>query len=362
MFGVAPLVLMLILATSTAVDAVGFKQETLDAVMEKIFGSNRDLVPQKRSAAEMERTENTTATCSDDRILQLFSRLSLQCQNYLFEAVTDYDFEAESAVMCQSCGAPLYSILECLDSTPDEMGLFDVLCAENENGDTCYSLLSGNGAEEAEVFAKCGDMNCPDECRRKLQESYADYGCCLYSLVALNDSVDAARDMWRSCGLPEPLTCSGFFFDGGSGGGGVISQPTADTVDIEALPTIGIDEEEEEEEMVTDELLITTSTPTAQGTNATARETPAETEPTSTESPPPTTTQTTTTTATTTEVRVTGVDDSTAVKSENTRPRPPPTTAGADADSALAGSAVRASVGACFALSLAVSIVISART
>ena len=170
MFSVTLLLVSFTLAFASALKPTQF--------MERLkLGGERFLSASEKRSIPMD----DEATCSDARISELFSELSDSCQNYLFEATAQYEFEEESIIICESCGRSLYSILECLDSGPTELELFDVLCTENESGDTCYSLLSGEGVEEDEIFAECGDMACSDECRRKLQESFDEYGCCLYS-------------------------------------------------------------------------------------------------------------------------------------------------------------------------------------
>ena len=253
MFSVTLLLVSFTLAFASALKPTQF--------MERLkLGGERFLSASEKRSIPMD----DEATCSDARVSELFSELSDSCQNYLFEATAQYEFEEESIIICESCGRSLYSILECLDSGPTELELFDVLCTENESGDTCYSLLSGEGVEEDEIFAECGDMACSDECRRKLQESFDEYGCCLYSLVSLNESADSARDMWAACGIVEPGMCAPAFGDGPD-----VTLPTLPPVDVEELPS------EDDEESVTEDIPSSTTQPPS---TETSRETPAKTE------------------------------------------------------------------------------------
>lgn len=176
----------------------------------------------KRSATDGEEESGMNTTCSEERIDELMSSLPDDCSYYLFFEVVGYDFEQESEILCNSCGSVLYSLLQCLGTNDKEMELYSTLCTANENGDTCYELLSGEGVEELEIVSKCNDMMCTDECRSSLENSFLQYGCCLYSLVALNTSMTAVHDMWSACGIEEPGMCSPAF----SGG-----DPTQSTTD-----------------------------------------------------------------------------------------------------------------------------------
>ena len=250
----------ILMASTTAVKPV-----VRDAIMERLLLSSEQFFSrsEKRSVSTEDDLAAPETNCNYSSIRQLFSQLSPDCQNFLFDAATQYDFEEESSIMCESCGRTLYSILQCLHSGPTELEMFDVLCTENENGDACYRLVSGEGAEEDEVFAECGDMECSDECRRRLRESFAEYGCCLYSLVALNGSATVARDMWASCGLAEPGMCAPAFRDDS----GTSDAPPPS--DAEELPT------DDEDESATEE---TSSSATSPPNTETSRETPAKTE------------------------------------------------------------------------------------
>ena len=149
--------------------------------------------------------------CSVEKVTEIIAELSVGCLNYLFEEEDSYEFENESTVMCESCGSTLFSLLQCVDTDPIELELFNILCADDGNGDTCYSLLSGDGIEEADVIEKCQDLTCSDECLSIIKESFSDFGCCLYSLVAANTSATMARDIWSVCGLDVPSLCAPAF-------------------------------------------------------------------------------------------------------------------------------------------------------
>ena len=280
MFSVSLIMVAITIVATADASAVKTSNTPFETIMDMLkMGSERFLSSSEKRSIPMDDGAGGT-TCSDGRISELFSELSESCQNYLFQATAEYEFEEESTIICESCGRPLYSLLECLNSGPTELELFDVLCTENENGDNCYSLLSGDGAEEDEIIAECGDMACSDECRRILQESFEEYGCCLYSLVAINGSEAGARDLWAACGITEPGMCAPAFIASPS-------LPTLPPVDVEESP----DDDEEEPTTIDEASSSTTQPPNTE----TSHVTPAATEtaqPTSASSP---------TTATTTE-------------------------------------------------------------
>ena len=151
--------------------------------------------------------------CTEERITELVDELLQisECQDYLFDDTVFLDFEQESQIICDHCGSTLYTLLQCLGVSPAELNLFDVICTDNENGDKCYQLLSGEGVEEEQVVSQCEDMTCSDACRMELQDSFSQYGCCLYSLVAVNTSMTTVSDIWSACNIPEPDICAPAF-------------------------------------------------------------------------------------------------------------------------------------------------------
>lgn len=203
----APLVaLMSVIAFSRIIESttVGHVRDRL-----QVSSSNHN----KRSVVSVIERDNgdVIMMCSDEKITEILSDLSSGCQNYLFDKESSYEFEEESRVLCQSCGVTLYSLLKCFNTSSTNLELYDVLCTENENGDTCYHVMSGDGIEEEDIISKCQDMSCSDACHDSLQNSFQQYGCCLYSLLALNTSMTMVHDMWSACGLEEPGMCNPAF-------------------------------------------------------------------------------------------------------------------------------------------------------
>ena len=178
---------------------------------------NIQLSDKDKRSSSITAEENDPMNCSQDRIIEMITRLSLPCQNYLFkEEIVHDEFEDESSIICENCGSQLYSLLKCLNTNTNDLELYNVLCTHNENGNKCYELINGKGEEESEIISKCRNMNCSDECRASLEESFSRYGCCLYSLVALNTSMIMVHDMWQACGIEEPGMCSPAFNDSSS--------------------------------------------------------------------------------------------------------------------------------------------------
>ena len=171
--------------------------------------------------------------CSNERITELLDQLSSGCKSYLTDEDGFYEFEEESTIICQSCGDTLFSFLKCLGTDPADLELFNVLCTGNENGDTCYHLMNGDGIEVEEIVSKCQDMTCSIACRDSLQNSFLQYGCCLYNLIALNTSEDMVHDMWSACGLDEPGLCVPAFNEDSSS----MTSATTTVSEASELPT-----------------------------------------------------------------------------------------------------------------------------
>ena len=149
--------------------------------------------------------------CTDERISELNASLSIECRSYLSDENGTYEFEHEAAILCQSCGQPLCSFLECLNADPTHILLFDTLCSTNENGDLCYDVISGEGVEEEELITACSDMTCSAACRSIIDTSDQKLGCCLFGLVGLNSTMEMAKDIWNSCDVSPPGMCSPAF-------------------------------------------------------------------------------------------------------------------------------------------------------
>ena len=184
----------------------------LDHVSWLLSGSkdSHGSVMQKRQSLA-EEDNDVVLMCSDDKISELNASLSIECREYLSDENSTYQFEQEAAILCQSCGQPLCSFLECLNADPTHILLFDTLCSTNENGDLCYDVISGEGVEEEEVIAACSDMCCSEACRSIIDTSDHDLGCCLFSLVALNSTMEMAKDIWNACDVIPPGMCSPAF-------------------------------------------------------------------------------------------------------------------------------------------------------
>lgn len=162
---------------------------------------------QKRELLTEQDENDVTFACSDDKISQLNASLSTECRDYLSDENGTYEFEQEATIICQSCGQPLCSFLECLNADPTHILLFDTLCSTNENGDLCYDVISGEGVEEEELISACSDMTCSAACRNVIDTSDRMLGCCLFSLVALNSTMEMANDIWNACDVNPPGMC-----------------------------------------------------------------------------------------------------------------------------------------------------------
>lgn len=165
----------------------------------------------KRAVSDSVPERDDGLLCSEDEIIRLFTNLGTICQNFIFDAnLEDIDFDDVSLIFCEECGDNLYAFLRCFDIGLTNFAVYDVLCATNANNDTCHSILNEDGITE-DIIAKCDDLKCSDECRDVLIDTVSEYGCCLYSLVAIDTSMSTVKDIWSACGLEEPDICDPAF-------------------------------------------------------------------------------------------------------------------------------------------------------
>ena len=168
----------------------------------------------KRAVSDSVAERDNGLFCSEEEVIRLFTNLETICQNFIFNAnVEETDFDEAFSILCKQCGDDLYALLKCFDTSLIDFAAYDVLCATNNNNDTCYSLFefTDDGIEAEDIISKCDDLKCSNECRDVLNDTFAEYGCCLYSLVAINTSMSTVNNIWSACGLEEPDICDPAF-------------------------------------------------------------------------------------------------------------------------------------------------------
>lgn len=154
--------------------------------------------------------ENLAFNCSHSVLEAAGRRLSLACLDLL--STEDFHlqtFQHSSRGLCEDCGTPLYLLAsQCLED--DRLSkMLDLLCATNDNGDLCYEAMASSLGGQEEMFAECDGSTCSQTCREDLQISGQQYGCCLFSSLAVLRGLPRARAIWSSCELALPSLCTG---------------------------------------------------------------------------------------------------------------------------------------------------------
>ena len=159
----------------------------------------------------------------DVECISLVQNLPAACQQYanlqfLYTAayVNPDTFIAD---FCDStCGRRAYDYFVACDAITDdnEAAVVDFLCAQTDDGDDCARIYS-DGTLETVFSSPCASISdtfCSDECSDVLQEPVKRWGCCLFTLTALDDNVTFIEGIVEQCRLPgNPHLCIGGFSD-----------------------------------------------------------------------------------------------------------------------------------------------------
>lgn len=149
--------------------------------------------------------------CSPSKIETMGKSLSLSCVEFLttqrfFNTTNLYD---SIGGLCETCGEPLYRLIrDCVGDTGMFLQTLDVLCATNELGNKCYNTLV---SRKDDLFSECERSPCSTACKRDLETSNDQHGCCLYSSLALLKGVESAEKLWARCDVNPPDLCEGAF-------------------------------------------------------------------------------------------------------------------------------------------------------
>lgn len=151
-------------------------------------------------------------SCSPSKIETIGKSLSLSCVEFLttgsFNITGPYD---SVGGLCETCGNPLYQLIrDCVGETGMFLQTLDVLCATNEQGNKCYNTLVSQKGDR-DLFSECERSPCSTACKRDLETSNNEHGCCLYSSLALLKGVESAEQLWSRCDVNPPDLCEGAF-------------------------------------------------------------------------------------------------------------------------------------------------------
>ena len=113
------------------------------------------------------------------------------------------------------CSEVIYEyFLECdVFTFSDNAAYVDFLCSKNSEGVPCVGIISNLSLFD-EIDSACQDISemfCSRECSSALQEPVSVWGCCLFTLHALGNSVTYVEDIVDECGLgsDESILCIG---------------------------------------------------------------------------------------------------------------------------------------------------------
>ena len=152
-------------------------------------------------------------SCSPSKIETIGKSLSLSCVEFLttqnFNITSLYDSAVDG--LCETCGQPLYQLIrDCVGQTGMFLQTLDVLCATNEQGNKCYNTLASQKGDR-DLFSECERSPCSTACKRDLETSNNEHGCCLFSSLALLKGVESAEQLWSRCDVNPPDLCEGAF-------------------------------------------------------------------------------------------------------------------------------------------------------
>lgn len=151
-------------------------------------------------------------SCSPLTLQNKGKSLSLACIEFL--TTQDFNltsFQSSARGLCESCGIPLYEIIrDCVGEAGRFLATIDILCATNEKGNKCYNTLAPQ-EDGRQLFSDCELSPCSSACKRDLETSNEQHGCCVYSSVALLADVRSAEQIWSQCDVNRPGLCKGAF-------------------------------------------------------------------------------------------------------------------------------------------------------
>ena len=151
--------------------------------------------------------------CDPTTIETYWKSLSIACAEVLTtQNFTTTGFQGTARGLCVSCGKPLYELVRaCVDESGRLLHSLDVLCATNDEGEKCYDAVSGLEERGGELFSDCERSPCSAACKRDLEASNDQHGCCVFSSVALLSDKQTAEQLWSRCDVDVPNLCTGAF-------------------------------------------------------------------------------------------------------------------------------------------------------
>ena len=143
------------------------------------------------------------------------------CDEFISEvAILEFAYSDPTALVsnfCKSgCAKPIFEYVKnCFKLTRDSedaAAYINLLCSSDSRlGSQCAGILSDEFVSNT-VESLCQDAtadSCSDACSIALQESSGDWGCCLYTLQALDTNVTFVNDIYDRCKVESSGLCEG---------------------------------------------------------------------------------------------------------------------------------------------------------
>ena len=158
---------------------------------------------------------------SDGTCEKLAAAIPEGCDEFTSEvAILELAYSDPTALVsnfCKSgCAKPIFEYVKnCFKLTRDSedaAAYIDFFCSSDSRLDSqCAGILSDEFVSNT-VESLCQDAtanSCSDACSIALQESSGDWGCCLYTLHALDTNVTFVNDILDRCKVESPGLCEG---------------------------------------------------------------------------------------------------------------------------------------------------------
>ena len=202
----ALIIAMKIVTTNLAILYLSFACFESEAVL-----NGRHLAKISRDVFKREESDHLRFNCSSSTLETLGKTLTLACVEFL--TTQDFNtnsFQSSAYGLCETCGKPLFLLArDCVGETRLAESL-DILCATNAMGNKCYDTFDETFQEDGrDMFSDCDSSPCSTACKRDLETSNEQHGCCVYSSVALLRDEKSAEQIWSRCDVRPPGLCTG---------------------------------------------------------------------------------------------------------------------------------------------------------
>lgn len=140
-----------------------------------------------------------------------------ECKEYTsidYLTVLAYADQTQFQGICEGpCARSLYDYFVHCDRIRGSRNasFIDFLCSKNDAGRTCAGLFSDLAIGQVlnTTCSETTDKMCSSACQVALQPIAATYGCCLFTLAALDDNVTYTTSVVRTCNINLDSVCTG---------------------------------------------------------------------------------------------------------------------------------------------------------